>query len=202
LKSVGALTTVAIGDAMSLASQNYCVFEVAGGFCAIAWNSTGITRLCLPSTSVTAATRLLVRKVPRAVLDDAPPAEIASTMAAIERYFVGKPVDFSQVSIELSDQGELYQRIYRALRNVGWGQTTTYGALAKELGAGPEGARDVGEAMARNPIPLLIPCHRVLAAGGKVGGFSAPGGASTKIRMLALEGVRLDTSPSPQQSLF
>jgi methylated-DNA-[protein]-cysteine S-methyltransferase len=72
-----------------------------------------------------------------------------------------------------------------------WGHTTTYGALAKELGAGPEAARDVGQAMSKNPVALIIPCHRVLAARGKIGGFSAPCGASTKLRMLELECVRI-----------
>ena len=75
------------------------------------------------------------------------------------------------------------------------------GALAKELGAGPEAARDVGQAMAKNPVALLIPCHRVLAAGGKIGGFSAPGGSAAKIRMLALEGVDLEPPRPAQQSL-
>jgi len=74
------------------------------------------------------------------------------------------------------------ERIYEAARRVAWGYTTTYGNLAKELGAGPEAARDVGKAMARNPVALIIPCHRVLAAGGKVGGFSAPGGSAAKRR--------------------
>jgi len=92
-------------------------------------------------------------------------------------------------------------RIYAAARRVGWGRTITYGALAKEIGAGPEGAREVGAAMARNPVALIIPCHRVLAAGGKVGGFSAPGGAATKVRMLELEGVRLASSEPAQSSL-
>jgi methylated-DNA-[protein]-cysteine S-methyltransferase len=73
--------------------------------------------------------------------------------------------------------------------------------LAKELDAGPEAARDVGVAMARNPVALIIPCHRVLAAGGKIGGFSAPGGSAAKKRMLDLEGVRLDP-PSPAQQSF
>ena len=85
-------------------------------------------------------------------------------------------------------------------RRIGWGRTTTYGALAKDIGAGPEVARDVGTAMAENPVPLIIPCHRVLAAGGKLGGFSAPGGAATKIRMLKLEGVRLAPPPPVQRS--
>jgi len=92
------------------------------------------------------------------------------------------------------------ERIYEAARRVAWGYTTTYGNLAKELGAGPEAARDVGKAMARNPVALIIPCHRVLAASGKVGGFSAPGGSAAKRRMLALEGVQLDPPPPAQQS--
>ena len=72
--------------------------------------------------------------------------------------------------------------------------------LAHEAGAGPEAARDVGQAMARNPVPLIIPCHRVLAAGGKVGGFSAPGGAAAKMRMLELEGVHVGPPPPLQRS--
>ena len=186
---------------MSQAEQSYCVFEVAGGCCGIAWNSAGITRLCLPSRNASAATQMLLRRVPGSVAA-APPPEIAATIAAVQRYFRGDTVDFSGVRLELGGQGDFYKRIYQALRRVGWGQTTTYGALARELGAGPEAARDVGEAMARNPIPLLVPCHRVLAAGGKVGGFSAPGGAATKIRMLELEGTRIDATGSPQRSLF
>ena len=80
------------------------------------------------------------------------------------------------------------------------GPHNNHGALAKELGAGPESARDVGQAMAKNPVALIIPCHRVLAAGGKVGGFSAPGGSAAKIRMLALEGVHVELAPPAQQS--
>lgn len=177
--------------------NNYLIFEVTGGFCGIAWNSAGITRLCLPSPSAAAATQTLMRRVPDGV-PGIPPAEVAETVAAVERYFRGERVDFSTVRLGVSGEGEFHKRIYQALRRVGWGQTTTYGALAKELGAGPEAARDVGEAMARNPIPLIVPCHRVLAAGGKLGGFSAPGGASTKMRMLELEGVGI----AQQQSLF
>lgn len=83
------------------------------------------------------------------------------------------------------------------MRRIPWGETTTYGAVALALGAGPE-ARDVGQAMARNPLPLLVPCHRVLAAGGRPGGFSAPGGTEAKLRMLALEGIDL----APAQGAF
>ena len=130
----------------------------------------------------------------------APPEDIAAVIEAAKRYFDGEEIDFSQVPVDLADQDAFFAQIYDALRRVGWGGTTTYGALAKEVGAGRERARDVGEAMAKNPAPLIIPCHRVLAAGGKIGGFSAPGGSKTKARMLELEGVRVGPPEAAQQS--
>ena len=119
---------------------------------------------------------------------------------ALVRY-LAQEVDFSGFTVDLDGQDEFFRRIYAAARQLRWGQTTTYGALAKELGAGPEAARDVGQAMAKNPVSLIIPCHRVLAAGGKIGGFSAPGGSTTKTRMLELEGVHLG-EPAPSQQSF
>jgi methylated-DNA-[protein]-cysteine S-methyltransferase len=130
----------------------------------------------------------------------APPEDIAAVIEAAKRYFAGEETDFSQVQLDLAGQDAFFAQIYDSLRRVGWGRTTTYGALAKEVGAGREAARDVGEAMARNPTPLIIPCHRVLAAGGKIGGFSAPGGSKTKARMLELEGVPFGPPEAVQQS--
>ena len=118
-----------------------------------------------------------------------PPAHVMVAVDAAKRYFEGEQIDFSDLQLDLGGQDEFFKQIYAAARRVGWGQTTTYGALAKQVGVGPEAARDVGQAMAKNPVPLIIPCHRVLAAGGKLGGFSAPGGSATKQRMLELEGV-------------
>jgi methylated-DNA-[protein]-cysteine S-methyltransferase len=126
---------------------------------------------------------------------------VAETVAAVQRYFAGEKIEFRDVALDLDGQEEFFKRVYAAARRIGWGCTTTYGALAKEFGGDWEVARDVGQAMAKNPVALIIPCHRVLAAGGKVGGFSAPGGAASKIRMLELEGVRLGPAPSAQQSL-
>jgi methylated-DNA-[protein]-cysteine S-methyltransferase len=120
-----------------------------------------------------------------------PPPAVAETVAAARRYFEGEKVDFSHVPLDLVAQDATCEKIYAAARRLGWGETTTYGALAKNLGDNWELARDVGQAMANNPVPLIIPCHRVLAAGGKIGGFSAPGGAETKAWMLELEGVTL-----------
>jgi len=184
---------------MGQTAHHYLIFETAGGFCGIAWNDVGITRFQLPTKSAEATERLLLRRVTGAETG-APTPEVAEAVAAVKRYFAGEETDFSGFHLDLGDQGAFFQQIYAAARRVGWGRTTTYGALAKELGAGPEAARDVGEAMAKNPVALIIPCHRVLAAGGKVGGFSAPGGSAAKIRMLELEGVRVEPRQPAQRS--
>lgn len=181
-------------------TNHYTMFETARGYCGIAWNRIGVVCFQLPARSAETAERAPLRRVPGAQ-HASPPAEISAVIAAAQRYFTGEKVDFSGVQVDLTRQKDFFRRIYVALRSVGYGQTTTYGALAKELGAGPESARDVGQAMAANPVPLIIPCHRVLAAGGKIGGFSAPGGADSKIRMLELEGVRVGSPDSAQRSL-
>jgi methylated-DNA-[protein]-cysteine S-methyltransferase len=91
---------------------------------------------------------------------------VAEAIAAVKRYFEGEEMDFSGVKLDLGGQDPFFERIYEAARRVGWGHTTTYGALAKEPGAGPEAARDVGQAMARNPVALIIPCQQ-----GRGGGW-------------------------------
>jgi methylated-DNA-[protein]-cysteine S-methyltransferase len=187
------------GRVMGQTEHHYLIFETASGFCAIAWNSVGITRFQLPARSAEAAKRMLLRRAPGAEPDE-PTPEVIDTVAAVKRYFEGEATDFSQVRLDLGDQDAFFQQTYAAVRRVTSGHTTTYGALAKELGARPEAARDVGQAMAKNPVPLIIPCHRVLAAGGKVGGFSAPGGSATKIRMLELEGVYVEPAEPAQKS--
>jgi methylated-DNA-[protein]-cysteine S-methyltransferase len=184
---------------MGRTARNYFIFETAGGFCGIAWNDVGITRFQLPTRSAEATERALLRRLPGAE-PGAPTPAVMEAVAAVKRYFQGDETDFSGFNLDLSEQDASFKEIYAAARRVGWGRTTTYGTLAKELGAGPEAARDVGEAMAKNPVALFIPCHRVLAAGGKVGGFSAPGGAATKLRMLALEGVDVEPFRPAQRS--
>jgi methylated-DNA-[protein]-cysteine S-methyltransferase len=183
-----------------MGESRYQVFETVGGFCGVAWNSVAITRFQLPSRTAAASERALLRRLP-GVEPGTPPPMLTDLIAAVKRYFEGERIDFSDVALDLGGQDEFFARIYAAIRRVGWGETTTYGAVAKALGAGPEAARDVGQAMARNPVPLIIPCHRVLAAGGKVGGFSAPGGSVAKAHMLELEGVHLAPPPPVQRSL-
>lgn len=183
--------------------QRYHSFETAHGFVAIAWNSKGITALRLPSASAAEAERAIRRRLPDADASD-PPPRVAAIVADIRRYFAGEAVDFSDLPLDLGEQSPLFTQIYAAVRALKWGESTTYGAVARGIGAGPEAARDVGQAMGANPIPLIIPCHRVLAAGKRIGGFSAPGGSDSKARMLALEGVAVAEAepprPSPQAS--
>ena len=186
---------------MPASEQHFRVFETARGFCGIAWSDAGITAFQLPVNTHQAAERLLRRRVP-----DAEPgtqrAEVVDAILAAQAYFEGEEVDFSRFRLDLGQQSDLFDRIYTAVRGLRWGETTSYGALAKALGVGPEAARDVGQAMAHNPVPLIIPCHRVLAAEGKIGGFSAPGGAAFKARMLELERVRPVETPEPAQKAF
>lgn len=182
----------------------YQLFPTTHGIAGIAWNGRGITVFRLPAETAEETRRSIRRRVPDAA-EGTPPVAVASVIQAVTRYFDGEKMDFFDVPIDLGHQEPLFVRIYDHVRRLAWGETTTYGAVAKALGEGPEIARDVGRAMARNPVPLILPCHRVLAAGGRIGGFSAPGGSDAKARMLALEGVRpesIDGSKSDAQPSF
>jgi methylated-DNA-[protein]-cysteine S-methyltransferase len=179
-------------------STGYFIFDTALGFAGIVWSDAGITRFQLPSASAETTKRNLLRRAPGAQ-ETAPPPHIAQAVDAVKRYFAGEKIDFTDVPLDLAGQGDLFREIYAAARRLGYGETTTYGGLAKAIGRTDwEAAQEVGQAMAKNPVALIIPCHRVLAAGGKIGGFSAPGGAETKAKMLELEGVHLGPK---QQSL-
>lgn len=177
----------------------YHLFPTAHGIAGIAWEEGRVCGFGLPAAAPVETQRSLLRRYPGA-LEAAPPAMVAEIVRSAQRYFQGERVDFGAVPLGLGRQEPLAQRIYDAVRRIGWGETSTYGAVAKGLGEEPETARYVGQAMARNPVPLIIPCHRVVAAGGKIGGFSAPGGAGAKARMLALEGALLSPAGSAQAS--
>ena len=168
------------------------LFDTALGVCGVAWSARGLVGVQLPETDRGLTERRLASKCASAG-PAAPPPRIVALIADIRRFLDGARVDFSAVAVDLGGVDDVRRRIYAALRGIGFGCTTTYGALARDIGASEwEGARDVGEAMGRNPMPIVIPCHRVLAAGGRLGGFSAHGGTATKRRLLALEGVHLD----------
>jgi methylated-DNA-[protein]-cysteine S-methyltransferase len=174
------------------ASVRHHVFDTAIGPCGVAWNARGLIGVQLPEANRAATERRLAARTASAGAAE-PVPWVATLIADIGRYLAGEPVDFVKVAVDLSGLDPFRRRLYEAMRAVAWGRTTTYGELARQLGSTDwESAREVGEAMGRNPVPVVIPCHRVLAAGGKLGGFSAHGGASTKAKLLALEGVHLD----------
>lgn len=173
--------------------RRYAVFETAQGWCGVAWSARGVTRFRLPEGSQRAVAAAMARE---AEPGDPPPAVVALIDKAT-RYFAGEAVDFDDVTLDLDGTPEFARRLYAEIRRLRRGETTTYGALAERLGAPKEAARAVGQAMGANPAPLIAPCHRVLAAGGKLGGFSGPGRARQKAQMLAMEGARLgDVDPA------
>lgn len=177
-------------------AKHYTTFQTAAGVCSIAWNENGVAGFQLGTSNPDDIEIWRKRRVPNAV-QTPPDADILRVIDGAVRYFDGEAVDFTTTAIDLRGQSEFFATIYTALRKVPYGKTTTYGELARSVGAGVERSREVGVAMATNPIPLIVPCHRVLAAGGRLSGFSAPGGTEAKAWMLALEGV---TTQSAQTS--
>jgi methylated-DNA-[protein]-cysteine S-methyltransferase len=169
--------------------QYYCLFDTAIGTCGVAWSRLGVTRLQLPEADRSATEKRLGARSTRA--GHAMPAEIDQLIADMQGYMSGRKISFDSVAIDLGDVEPFRRKVYEAARALLWGQTVSYGELARRTGS-PGTARAVGQALARNPVPIIIPCHRVLAKGRRIGGFSAPGGTVTKERLLALEGVSID----------
>ena len=170
-------------------TEDYVLFDTAMGMCGVAWSRKGLTRLQLPERD-TRSTRARLRAGAAVPCMGPAPPSVTRAIAALQRYFAGGVIDLRAVDLDLDRVSPFYRRVYDAARSIGWGQTTSYGMLAQQVGS-PGAARAVGQAMARNPVPVIIPCHRVIASERKVGGFSAFGGTVTKERLLALEGVKL-----------
>jgi methylated-DNA-[protein]-cysteine S-methyltransferase len=172
----------------------YALFDTPIGPCGVAWSGHRLTRLQLPESDQTGTERRLgASGADRDAL--APPPEVERAIADVRRYLAGEPIDFRAIALDLDGVSPFHRKVYDAARSVGWGETASYADLARIAGS-PAAARAVGQAMARNPVAIIIPCHRILASGGKLGGFSAFGGRSRKECLLALEGVHLDP-PKP-----
>lgn len=165
----------------------YHLFDTALGTCAIAWSDVGLIRVQLPERTC-AETEARMRRGGSEPAITPLPALASDAVSALKMYFTGTAIPFDALSLDESCVSTFNASIYRALRAVPWGTTVTYGELARSVGQ-PGAARAVGAAMGQNPWPVIVPCHRVLASGRKMGGFSAPGGTATKERLLALEGV-------------
>ncbi len=174
-------------------NEQYVLFKTAIGTCAIAWTTaesrTLVTLFELPEATEDATVRRISRFGARRC--DAPPTEMRALISRIGAHLEGKLYDFDDVQLKLTDEPAFARSVYDAARKIPPGQTRTYGQIAKQLGQ-PNAARAVGQALGNNPIPLIVPCHRVVAAASKGGGFSAHGGLKTKARLLTIERVTND----------
>lgn len=180
--------------------RGFTFFTTAFGRCGIGWTSTGIAAFQLPSDERAADEARMKRRM-RMDGPSAPPEFVVDAIDALKRYFDGERADFTDIAVDLSDVDPFHGRVLTAAREIGWGDISSYGALARVATGDVAAARGVGQAMGRNPVPVIIPCHRVLAADGRVGGFSAPGGTVTKLRLLELEGS-LAKTPALAQTSF
>ncbi|MGA0605823.1 methylated-DNA--[protein]-cysteine S-methyltransferase [Phenylobacterium sp. VNQ135] len=166
----------------------YALFETAIGVAGLAWGDEGLVACHLPERDAETARRGFLRRFPDAVEGEVP-AVLASTVEGIQALMRGEKADLSAAPLDLSRTPEFHARVYEIARAIPAGETLTYGEIAEKLGDKLL-ARDVGQALGKNPWPIVVPCHRVTAAGGKPGGFSARGGVETKLRLLAIEGAK------------
>jgi methylated-DNA-[protein]-cysteine S-methyltransferase len=164
----------------------FAVFETAIGACGIVWNERGVRGLHLPERDASAVRDRLRRRFPDSH-EANPPSAVRDVIDQVTALLRGERVDLRTVSLDMSGVSEFERDVYDAAREIPPGATLTYGEIARRIGR-PAAARDVGVALGRNPFPIVVPCHRVVAANGKTGGFSAVGGVKTKLKLLAIEG--------------
>ena len=159
-------------------AHSFALFETPIGLCGIVWNSRGVTGLQLPEAT---AERMRARIRRRW-------SDITESIDRILALLQGEAVDLGDIALDLEATPDFHRRVYEVARTIPPGQTMTYGEIARKLGV-PHESREVGQALGRNPVAIIVPCHRVLGADGKMGGFSANGGVATKRRILEIEGA-------------
>ena len=175
-------------------TTNFTLFETAIGTCGIGWTADGIVCTQLPEPNASRTAARMRQRLPGAITS-APPPAIAAVIARIVALLAGGKDDLADIPLELDDLPEFNRKVYAIARAIPPGETLSYGDIAKRLG-NVALSREVGQALGKNPFPVIVPCHRVLAAGARPGGFSAPGGPSTKLKMLAIEGAYVNHTPS------
>jgi methylated-DNA-[protein]-cysteine S-methyltransferase len=175
-----------------MSKRGFAWFETPIGACGIAWSEAGLLSVRLPETDPRRASRSFANGFPELEEAAMPPA-VAVVAKRIAAHLGGVQTDYVDVALDDGSVGAWERSVYRAAAAIPFGETRTYGALARELGR-PETAQAVGQALGRNPWPIVVPCHRILAADGRTGGFSAPGGATTKLRLLEIEGALAPSS--------
>jgi methylated-DNA-[protein]-cysteine S-methyltransferase len=172
----------------------FALFDTAIGTCGIAWTELGISNVLLPGRSPEQTRGMLAGRYGVAA-EAEPPAGVAAAVAAIVRLMAGSPEDLSGIELDLSDVPEFNREVYAVARTIAAGSTLCYGDIASRIGR-PGAARAVGRAMGENPCPIVVPCHRVLAADGSLHGFSSYGGLATKRWMLQIEGALAPDEPT------
>jgi methylated-DNA-[protein]-cysteine S-methyltransferase len=177
-----------------MTEQNFALFDTPIGVCGIEWGSHGINGVQLPMESEE-KTRTRIHQRRGEIAEAWPTPEVQRAINRIVKLLAGGHDDLRDIALDLDGVPEFNRSVYDIARAIPPGQTLTYGDIAKRLG-GVELSRDVGQALGRNPCPIVVPCHRVLAAGQKPGGFSANGGIATKLKMLAIEGALVNHTPS------
>jgi methylated-DNA-[protein]-cysteine S-methyltransferase len=177
-----------------MTEQHFSLFDTAIGICGIEWGPRGINGLQLPMGS-DEKTRARIRQRRADIDETTPTEEVQRAIGRIVKLLAGERDDLKDIALDLDGVPAFNRGVYDIARTIPPGQTMTYGDIAKKLG-GVELSRDVGQALGRNPFPIVVPCHRVLAAGQKPGGFSARGGVDTKLKMLAIEGAAVNHTPS------
>ncbi len=177
-----------------MTDQHFALFDTPIGICGIEWGPRGINGVQLPMGS-DEKTRSRIRQRRGDIDETAPTVDVQHVIDRIVKLLAGERDDLRDIALDLDGIPEFNRGVYAIARTIPPGQTMTYGDIAKRLG-GVELSRDVGQALGCNPCPIVVPCHRVLAAGQKPGGFSARGGVSTKLKMLAIEGAIVNHTPS------
>ena len=169
-------------------SNSFAIFDTAIGTCGIVWNARGVAGVQIHDGTEAATRSRLLRRFAGAQ-EAKPPAHVQQAVDGVVALLRGEKRDLNDVTIDTDGLPELNRKVYVIARTIPPGSTLTYGEIAERLGD-KRLAREVGQALGQNPIPLIVPCHRVLAAGGKTGGFSAPGGVVSKLRLLTIEGAQ------------
>lgn len=177
-----------------MTDQHFALFDTRIGLCAIAWGPRGINGTQLPMGGEDKIRTRISQRHPEAS-EAEPTPEVQEAVGRIIRLLSGEPDDLADIELDLDGVPNFNRGVYEIARAIPPGKTVTYGDIAKRLG-GVQLSRDVGQALGRNPCPIVVPCHRVLAAGNKPGGFSANGGVVTKLKMLEIEGALVNHTPS------
>ncbi len=180
--------------AFGMTMQAFTFFDTAIGRCGLAWTPHGINAVLLPERREIDAWRRVLRMFPDAV-ETRPTGEADRAARAVRAHLRGEDSEIGAIALDLSAIPPFNQKVYAITRAIPRGETLTYGEVASRLGASGA-ARAVGRALGQNPIPVIVPCHRVLAANGATGGFSANGGVVTKFRLLAIEGAKATSAPT------